>query len=160
MWRWFVFGNNIEYMECIVIDNTFATKRSTLFYWGELECRTVLVYGLYLIVTHGSMKAQGCCNGHTPVYGMDLSAKLHLILFRHDRWRGTPLLKPPVPIGHQSVSSMNVRAAPQKSMSLPVGWDSERYRHYFALDVTMIKGSGDHSGVKCANWIMMIKWLQ
>lgn len=68
-WQYGVYG-------CIISGNNFAAKQSTRLYSSELKCRTVLVQGVHLILTHGSKNTHGQCVSYTLVNSIDLLAKL------------------------------------------------------------------------------------
>lgn len=63
-------------MACIVNRSNFVAKRSTQLYLGGLGCGIVPVHSLHSSLTHGSKKFHAYCDGHTPVNGNDLLAKL------------------------------------------------------------------------------------
>lgn len=110
-------------MGCINSGSIFAMKQSTIFYSGELECRTILGQRLHQTFIHGSKKLHGHCNGHTLINGINLPVKLcegNQKGFLTHMLKGNTYHNPPVPSSHQPVASLCIGAAPQGSMALLV----------------------------------------
>lgn len=84
-------------------------------YSGELGCRIVLIHGVHPTPTYGLKKVTCALQAHTLANVIDLPANLREVI-----WKGflTQLVKrmllpnPPVPSGHQPVTSMGTEIMP------------------------------------------------
>lgn len=111
------------------------------------------LYSLHTTLTHDSKKLHGHCYGPIPVNSIDPLAKLC-----EGNWKGAfPTCKgkrlspnAPVPSSHWPGTNLGLESAPQRSMTLLVGWEGGRDQFniqdakgtdkplpYLALNVTM-----------------------